>query len=51
MHSLPVLYSSCWIISQSHASLHIVREEKQIFTITAEKILKRKNGKKSLNIF
>lgn len=37
MHFLPILYSSCWIVSQSHASLHIVRGEKQIFTITAGK--------------
>lgn len=46
MHFLPILYSSCWIISQSHASLHIVREEKQIFTIIAGK----KKKKKTLNI-
>lgn len=47
MHFLPILYSSCWIISQSHASLHIVREEKQIFTIIAgEK--KKKDIKHSL---
>lgn len=43
MHFLPILYSSCWIVSQSHASLHIIRGEKQIFTITAEK---KKNMKK-----
>lgn len=45
MHSLPILYSSCWIVSQSHASLHIVREEKQIFTVFAGK------KKKTLNVF
>lgn len=42
MHFLPILYSSCWIVSQSHASLHIVREEKQIFTITEGKGEKEK---------
>lgn len=51
MHSLPILNSSCWIVSQSHASLHIVREEKQIFTITAEKkkIQKKKDAKHILS--
>lgn len=49
MHFLPILYSSCWIVSQSHASLHIVREEKQIFTITAGK--DREKKKKAWNIF
>lgn len=42
MHFLPILYSSCWIVSQSHASLHIVRGEKQIFIITAEKKIWKK---------
>lgn len=35
---LPVLYSSCWIISQSHAGLHIVRGEKQRFTLIVVKM-------------
>lgn len=51
MHFLPILYSSCWIVSQSHASLHIVREEKQIFTITAGKEEGKKKKKKTWNIF